>query len=188
MGSAGAAAHAAPDVARGRGDELSRTRPFPGEEEDHGGPADAEQQAIGAGHIGQRELILARDALAGLPGEQQIDRIFGQHGDEGNEGHCERCRDVVLRRLGAGRDQEGGGEDAEAEDGDLELGGDGDAAKPDDQRGQAERDGRKEQRPGRAEFHPSHPTQVSGKGRAPALSGGLAVADASVPLAAGSHT
>ena len=132
-GVCGAASHAAPDVARGRGDELSRTRPLPGEEEDHGGPADPEQQAIGAGHVGQRELILAGDALAGLPREQQIDGVFGKHGDEGNEGHCERGRDVVLRGLRAGRDQEGGGEDAEAEDGDLELGGDVDAAKPEDQ-------------------------------------------------------
>ena len=51
---------------------------------------------------------LPGNALAGLPGEEQVDGVLGQHGDEGDDRDGEGSGDVVLCSLSPGRDHKSG--------------------------------------------------------------------------------
>ena len=85
------------------------------EQHDHR-PADADQQPVAAGHVGERERRVLLGVLAGLVGEREVDGVLGQHRDEGQHGEGEALRHVELERLGRPGEQERRAEDGEAED------------------------------------------------------------------------
>ena len=65
------------------------------------------------GLAGGAELL---DRVAALPGEDEVDGVLGEHGDEGEDGDGQAGRDVELGHLGRPRQQEGGADDGQAED------------------------------------------------------------------------
>ena len=158
----GATAQISPGVTRSGFDQLARARRLPGEEEDHGRPAHAEQQAVGAGHIRQRQVGLLREprerhrvrrVLPRLVGQEQVDRVLGQHGDERHQGDRQRRRDVVLRRLGAGGDQERRRQDRQTGDRHLRVRIEFNPTQPKDQRRNPRQHSQDQQSPGSSEIH-----------------------------------
>ena len=102
-------------------DPAPAARPVPGDEH-HAAPPEADQQPVGAGHVGQRQRARRRQAglvararrpvephrLAALPGEDEVDGVLGQHRDQREQGEGESRRDVELRDLrGPGQDERG---------------------------------------------------------------------------------
>ena len=75
---------------------------------------------------------------AGAPGEEQVHGVFRQDGDEGEDGEAERGGDVALGNLGGAAEEEGGGEDSEAEDRRLAQDGQVGGDDPDGDGGNAE--------------------------------------------------
>jgi len=102
--------------------------PVPGHE-DHHGPADADEEAVGTGHVGQGQgarrftggtrLDAGRtellDGIAPLPGEDEVDGVLGEHGDEGEHGDGGAGRHVELGHLGRPGQQERRTHDGQAE-------------------------------------------------------------------------
>ena len=92
-------------------DELVAARP-PAVDEDHHGPAEADQQPVRPGHVGHGIGRVAR-VLARLPGEVEVHRVLRQHGHQRQHQDRERLRDVALGELGAPGEQEGAAQDRE---------------------------------------------------------------------------
>ena len=92
-------------------------------------PADADQQAVRARHVGEGERAralprvvrcLARlsellERVPALPREHHVDGVLGQDRDEREDGDRQPRRDVELRHLGRPRQDEGRADDREAE-------------------------------------------------------------------------
>ena len=79
-------------------DELSQPRAI--EEREHERPADADEEAVAAGHVGDREAALRLGRVrARLPGQHRVDCVLGENGDEGDRGQREALRDVELGRF-----------------------------------------------------------------------------------------
>ena len=105
----------------------------PGDEHD-AAPSEADQQTIGAGHVRQRQrarggesglgararLAVEPHRLAALPGEHEVDRVFGQDRDEREQREGQSGRDVELRHLGRPGQDECGADDRETEQHRLE--------------------------------------------------------------------
>lgn len=110
----------------------------------HDGPAEAQQQTVGAGHVRGRVLDVLGFA-AGAVGEVEVDRVLGEHGDHGEDRDGEAAADVDLRGLGRPGEREGGGDDGRAEQHEAQDVGDLDAPEPHHEGGQrheeAEQDG-----------------------------------------------
>ena len=66
----------------------------------HQRPADADQQPVAAGHVGQRERRVLVGVLARLPREHEVDGVLGQHRDQRQDGEGEA---LARRRAGAPR-------------------------------------------------------------------------------------
>ena len=62
---------------------------------------DADQQLVAAGHVRERVGRVLRRVLARLPREDEVDRVLGQHRDQGEQREREAGRDVELQHLGA---------------------------------------------------------------------------------------
>ncbi len=58
---------------------------------------------------------MGRDRGARLTGEDDVDRVLGEHGDEGEHGDGETGGDVELRGLRRPRKKEGGADDCGTE-------------------------------------------------------------------------
>ena len=56
------------------------------------------------------------DAVSRFPGEDDVDRVLGEDGDEGQHGDRQPRGDVELRHLGRPRQHEGGADDGGAEE------------------------------------------------------------------------
>ena len=82
----------------------------------HHRPPDADQQPVAAGHVGERERRELLGVLARLLGEREVDRVLGEHRDQGEHGEREALRHVELERLRRPGEQERRAEDGEAED------------------------------------------------------------------------
>ncbi len=108
--------------------------PVPRDEHDHG-PADPDQQPVGARHVREREparrlLPAAGRRQAGrtrglervpaLPREDEVDRVLGEHGDERQHGDRQAGGDVELRDLRRPRQDERGPHDRQPEERGLE--------------------------------------------------------------------
>jgi hypothetical protein len=101
----------------------------PERDEHHHGPADADQQPVGPGHVGQRQRARRlgaavqrqarraglRERFAALAGEHEVHGVFGQHRDQRQDRDREARRDVQLRHLGRPGQQERGSHDGHAE-------------------------------------------------------------------------
>jgi len=81
-------------------------------------PADADQEAVRAGHVGCRELDIVRPGIRASPQRVvEVDRVLGQDGEQGQAGKRDALRDMRLGSLGAPREQEAGAKDRDAEQG-----------------------------------------------------------------------
>ena len=91
-------------------------------------PADPDEDAVGAGHVRDRE-VAGLDALgragehAGLPGVEGVDGVLRRDREHREHGDRERPGDVLLGGLGAPRQEERGAEDPHPGDGDGQPGG-----------------------------------------------------------------
>ena len=74
----------------------------------------ADEQLVRAGHVGEREAVrrLAR-RRARLPREHEVDRVLGQHRDQGEQGEGEAGRDVELHDFRRPGQHERGADDRE---------------------------------------------------------------------------
>jgi hypothetical protein len=89
----------------------------PGADDEHDRrqrPAEADQQPVGAGHVGGRVGRVARP-VPGREGEVEVDRELGQNGDQGEQGDREAAGDVDLGRLRRPREDAGGRDHPAAE-------------------------------------------------------------------------
>ena len=68
----------------------------------------------------------------------EVDGVFGEDGDEGEERDRQRPGDVLLRGLGGPREEERGGDDRGAEEDELDDGGDLDAGDAHDDGGRGD--------------------------------------------------
>ncbi len=148
-----------------RGGERSRRLPgtetadlVPGQEDDHR-PPDPDQQPVGAGHVRERERARGRvgvaagrgargaELLHGVPrlrGEHEIDRVLGQHRDEGEHRDREAGGDVQLRDLRGPGEEERGPHDRHPEQERLERVGQRRVGEPQDDGGDRDRARRRE--------------------------------------------
>ncbi len=101
-------------------------------DEDHHRPAEPDEQPVGAGHVGQgqravrlpladelRRLADSAELLECLPaleGEDQVDGVLRQHGDEGEDGDGQAGGDIELGHLGRPRQEERRPHDGQPED------------------------------------------------------------------------
>ena len=85
----------------------------PGQDGD-GRPAEAQQESVGAGHVRDR-VRGERRIGAGLVGEDDVDGVLGQDGQQGDHGQGEGARDVVFGGFGGPRNGEGSADDGDAE-------------------------------------------------------------------------
>ena len=84
-------------------------------DQDHGRPAQPEQQPVRAGHVG-RGVLHVLGSLPGLVGEVEVHRVLRQHHDHGQDGHRQAAGDVDLRSLRRPGQHERRGHHAEPED------------------------------------------------------------------------
>ena len=95
---------------------LSASHP-PGAEQDHQRPPQADQELVAPGHVGQSQWAVLGglpglgELLARLHGEHEVDRVFGEDRDQGQERQGESGRDVELDDLGRPGEDEGGADD-----------------------------------------------------------------------------
>ena len=91
-------------------------------QEHHQRPGQADEQPIGAGHVGGgvMHVLRLRAFEAGLVGVVEVDRVFRQHGHQGNDGQDQALRDVLLGGFRAPRQQEARRQDGAAEGGRIE--------------------------------------------------------------------
>ena len=86
----------------------------PGQQHDRA-PAESDQQSVGAGHVGDRVAALGYFRVAaGLVGEDRVDGVFRQDGDQREQRQGQRLRDVHLEHLRGPRQQKGRAEDGHA--------------------------------------------------------------------------
>src|SRR4029450_9726755 len=81
------------------------------------------------------------DGAPSLPGEYQIDRVFGEYGDERKHRDREAGGDVELRHLGGPGQHEGGAHDGEPEQQGGERVGHLDVSEPDHESGNRDQEG-----------------------------------------------
>lgn len=89
---------------------------LPGGQEDDERPPHADEQPVAAGHVGERERCVLVWVGTGLEGEREVDRVFGEHGDERQHGQREAARHVDLERFGPPGHEERGPHDRDPED------------------------------------------------------------------------
>ena len=68
-------------------------------------PADANEEPVGAGHVGGGEVGVIGD-VGGCPGEVDVDGVFGEDGDDGEDGDGEGLGDVDLGDFGGPGEEE----------------------------------------------------------------------------------
>ena len=91
-------------------------RPIDGEDGDTG-PAEADENAVRASHIGDRESgVAARAADAGLPGVVGVDGVLGRDREHREHRDGEGGRNVLFCGFGPPRQQKGCAEDGESAD------------------------------------------------------------------------
>ena len=78
-------------------------------------PADADEQPVAAGHVGEREGRELLRVLARLGGEREVDRVLGKHRDQRQDREREALGHVELQRLRRPGQEERRSEDGEAE-------------------------------------------------------------------------
>ena len=69
-------------------------------------PAQPDEQPVAAGHVG-RGVLRERGVVPGGVGEVEVDRVLGQHCDQGEDRDGETTRDVELGHLGRPGEEHG---------------------------------------------------------------------------------
>ena len=110
------------------------------EEQHHERPPKPQQQPVAARHVRRRVVRVLGD-VPGAPGEEQVHRVLREHRDHREDGGGQAAGDVVLRRFGRPNQQERRGHHGRAEDHDRRNGGKLDAEEPQEQAGEAHREG-----------------------------------------------
>ena len=94
------------------------SRPEPVDENDRG-PAKTDKQADGAGYVGGHPVCFLGchpgdgvEGGSGIPGQDRLYDVFGQDGEQGQDGNCQGGGDVQFCNLGGPREEERPGQDA----------------------------------------------------------------------------
>ncbi len=98
---------------------IDRRPPAKDRKEGDAGPADADEDPVRAGHVGDGQVACLDPAFgarehARVPGVERVDGVFWRDGQHGEHRDRERLGDVLLGGLGGPREEERGPENGES--------------------------------------------------------------------------